>query len=70
MREKNGLTEVQPDRWSIAPKLDRHGRPLRMLQTKRGPPEVPAPDGDRYSRRDELIEAIFDAGLKRPRTSR
>jgi hypothetical protein len=71
MREKNGLTELQPDRWSIAPKLDRDGRPLRMLQTKRGPPDsdAPAPPGDRYSRRQELIEAIFEAGLKRPKSS-
>ncbi len=72
LREKNGLTEYQPDRWSLAPKVDRHGRPLEFLRTKRGPPgpDEPVPSGDRYSRRGELIDAVYDAALKRPKLKR
>lgn len=70
LREKCGLTETQPDRWAIGPKVDRDGRPLEMLRTKRGLPSSDAlvQSGDRYARREELISAIYEKALKRPKT--
>ncbi len=70
-RVNGGLSEFQPNRWGVAPKEDKDGRPLERLKTKRGLPleDAPAPPGDRYSRRDELIELVNDAALKRPKTT-
>lgn len=64
MKEKFGLTEIQPDRWVRTPIFDKEGRPVRYLQTT---PRGDVPNGlPRTALRDSLIEAIRDAGLHRP----
>ena len=69
IQAKHGLAEVQPGRWAHPPVEDRHGRPIDNLRTKRSrvPDDVAVPPGDRFGRRKELIQAIDEAGLKRPK---
>ena len=68
----NGLGELQPGRWEMAPKFDRDGRPVVPLDTTRTrPPDQPratATDA-RYHRRNELAAAITAVGLRRPQLS-
>lgn len=60
----NGFAEVQPNRWQRAPVFDREGRPVKHLaKVLRGDEG----DRDKTERRDALVLAIKNAGLKRPR---
>ena len=62
------MTEVQPNRLKQTPHFDKDGRPLRHLDIEKGP----KPDYRRVphcGRRDELVKAIADAGLRRPATN-
>ena len=68
IKERTGLTEIDPLRWAITPKFDKEGRPVEYLKTqKRGNvPHGPASTAIR----DELIAAIKEAGLSRPHQSK
>jgi hypothetical protein len=64
IKERTGLTEIGPLRWAITPKIDKEGRPVKYLKTKKlgYVPHGPAST----SIRDELIAAIKEVGLSRP----
>ena len=64
-------SEVQPQRWKRAPKLDKDDRPVHMLDTCRWD-DADAPNraearqhGPKTERRDALAKAIRDAGFVR-----
>jgi hypothetical protein len=64
LKEKFGLTEIQPNRWARTPKFDKDGRPVGYLDTS---PRGNTPHGPSGSDvRDALIAAIQQKGLHRP----
>ena len=67
-----GLSEIQPNRWERTPKFDKDGAPVAYLETEARKLESAAAvarsvDFPRGSKRKELIAAIRDAGLVRPK---
>ena len=66
LRELNGLTEIQPGRWEIAPVFDKEGRPVRSIKTLRRAAGVPKGSG-KSTKRDALIADIDAGGFKRPK---
>ena len=66
----NGLTNVQPGRWTLTPIFDRDGRPVDYLNTDSTSHDVrrAATTTAKTVTRDRLITAIGDAGLERPQT--
>ena len=69
LRQKGDYTEVQPRRWVRTPLFDREGRPvefLDILRTKPRPPAHATALALRYAKRDALVQAVADSGLKRP----
>jgi hypothetical protein len=66
LREKHGLTEIQPNRWAVTPLFDKDGRPVEYLKTMRRTAGVPSGSG-KSTKRDGLIADIEERGLKRPK---
>jgi hypothetical protein len=67
--QRLGMSEIQPGRWQYTPLFDKDGAPVEYLRSRKtdaGVEPQPPPADDRHHRRDILIRAINDSGLKRP----
>ena len=61
--DAHGRVEVSEGRWRQEPVFDREGRPVQYLDT--GATPAPHRAGVVLKRRQELVDAVHDAGLKR-----
>jgi hypothetical protein len=69
--EHQELSEIQPNRWAITPKFDKEGALVDYMSTAHRQAisrhdETSSISIDKASTRKRLIDAVNEAGLKRP----